>query len=164
MVRQRSYSGFIWLLNQRGKVRRSRITAAIFGSTNTQFGSQWSATMNHRFSNQWWNPKFRNVATETVKRCVTCQKNNDVPTATTAATHTPAPPGPYRHLQVDYISLLSCKGKTDVLVVTSSPETLIRQGVLQLHILRKVLSLISFPDGDYQIALTQIKVHTSQDR
>ncbi len=29
----------------------------------------------------------------------------------------PAPPGPFRHLQVDYISLPPCKGKTDVLVV-----------------------------------------------
>ncbi len=73
--------------------------------------------MNHRFSNQWWNPKFRNAATETVKRCVTCQKNNDVPATITPAAHTPAPPGPFRHLQVDYISLPPCKGKTDVLVV-----------------------------------------------
>ncbi len=41
-------------------------------------GHSGPATMNHRFSNQWWNPKFRrNAATETVKRCVTCQKNND---------------------------------------------------------------------------------------
>ncbi len=44
-------------------------------------GHSGPATMNHRLSNQWWNPKFRNVATETVKRCVTCQKNNDVPAA-----------------------------------------------------------------------------------
>ncbi len=80
-------------------------------------GHSGPATMNHRFSNQWWNPKFRNTATETVKRCVTCQKNNDVPAATTPAAHTPAPPGPFRHLQVDYISLPPCKGKTDVLVV-----------------------------------------------
>lgn len=80
-------------------------------------GHSGPATMNHRFSNQWWNPKFRNIATETVKRCVTCQKNNDMPAATTAATHTPAPPGPFRHLQVDYISLPPCKGKTDVLIV-----------------------------------------------
>ncbi len=80
-------------------------------------GHSGPATMNHRFSNQWWNPKFRNAATETVKRCVTCQKNNDVPAATTPAAHTPAPPGPFRHLQVDYISLPPCKGKTDVLVV-----------------------------------------------
>ncbi len=80
-------------------------------------GHSGPATMNHRFSNQWWNPKFRNAATETVKKCVTCQKNNDVPAATTPAAHTPAPPGPFRHLQVDYISLPPCKGKTDVLVV-----------------------------------------------
>ncbi len=60
-------------------------------------GHSGPATMNHRFSNQWWNPKFRNVATETVK--------------------SPAPPGPFRHLQVDYISLPPCKGKIDVLVV-----------------------------------------------
>ncbi len=80
-------------------------------------GHSGPATMNHRFSNQWWNPKFRNAATETVKRCVTCQKNNDVPAATTPAAHTPAPPGPFRHLQVDYISMPPCKGKTDVLVV-----------------------------------------------
>ncbi len=80
-------------------------------------GHSGPATMNHRFSNQWWNPKFRNAATETVKRCVTCQKNNDVPAATTPAAHTPAPPGPFRHLQVDYILLPPCKGKTDVLVV-----------------------------------------------
>ncbi len=72
-------------------------------------GHSGPATMNHRFSNQWWNPKFRNAATETVKRCVTCQKNNDVPAATTPAAHTPAPPGPFRHLQVDYISLPTCK-------------------------------------------------------
>ncbi len=38
-------------------------------------GHSGPATMNHRFSNQWWNPKFRNAATGTVKRCVTCQKN-----------------------------------------------------------------------------------------
>ncbi len=44
-------------------------------------------------------------------------ENNDVPAATTPAAHTPAPPGPFRHLQVDYISLPPCKGKTDVLVV-----------------------------------------------
>ncbi len=80
-------------------------------------GHSGPATMNHRFSNQWWNPKFRNAATETVKRCVTCQKNNDVPATITPAAHTPAPPGPFRHLQVDYISLPPCKGKTDVLVV-----------------------------------------------
>ncbi len=80
-------------------------------------GHSGPATMNHRFSNQWWNPKFRNAATETVKRCVTCRKNNDVPAAITPAAHTPAPPGPFRHLQVDYISLPPCKGKTDVLVV-----------------------------------------------
>ncbi len=80
-------------------------------------GHSGPATMNHRFSNQWWNPKFRNAATETVKRCVTCQKNNDVPAAITPAAHSPAPPGPFRHLQVDYISLPPCKGKTDVLVV-----------------------------------------------
>ncbi len=80
-------------------------------------GHSGPATMNHRFSNQWWNPKFRNAATETVKRCVRCQKNNDVPAAITPAAHTPAPPGPFRHLQVDYISLPPCKGKTDVLVV-----------------------------------------------
>ncbi len=58
-----------------------------------------------------------NTVTALVKRCVTCQKNNDVPAATTPAAHTPAPPGPFRHLQVDYISLPPCKGKTDVLVV-----------------------------------------------
>ncbi len=80
-------------------------------------GHSGPATMNHRFSNQWWNPKFRKAATETVKRCVTCQKNNDVPATITPAAHTPAPPGPFRHLQVDYISLPPCKGKTDVLVV-----------------------------------------------
>ncbi len=40
-----------------------------------------------------------------------------VPAATTPAAHTPAPPGPFRHLQVDYISLPPCKGKTDILVV-----------------------------------------------
>ncbi len=27
-------------------------------------GHSGPATMNHRFSNQWWNPKFRNAATE----------------------------------------------------------------------------------------------------
>ncbi len=30
-------------------------------------GHSGPATMNHRFSNQWWNPKFRNAATETVQ-------------------------------------------------------------------------------------------------
>ncbi len=40
-----------------------------------------------------------------------------VPATITPAAHTPAPPGPFRHLQVDYISLPPCKGKTDVLVV-----------------------------------------------
>ncbi len=72
-----------------------------------------------------------------------------------------------RHLQVDYISLPPCKGKTDVLVVIDKFSRWVeplQQGVLQLHILLNVLSLISFPDGDYQIALTQIKVPTSQDR
>ncbi len=44
-------------------------------------------------------------------------ENNDVPATITPAAHTPAPPGPFRHLQVDYISLPPCKGKTDVLVV-----------------------------------------------
>lgn len=75
------------------------------------------AAMIHRFSNQWWNPAFRAVATETAKRCVACQQNNDIPATVTASAHTPAPPGPFRHLQVDYISMPPCKGKTDVLVV-----------------------------------------------
>ncbi len=66
---------------------------------------------------RWTTPPSPHAATETVKRCVTCQKNNDVPAATTPAAHTPAPPGPFRHLQVDYISLPPCKWKTDVLVV-----------------------------------------------
>ncbi len=67
-------------------------------------GHSGPATMNHRFSNQWWNPKFRNAATETVKRCVTCQKIMMYQQPLHPA-HTPAPPGPFRHLQVDYISL-----------------------------------------------------------
>ncbi len=37
-------------------------------------GHSGPATMNHRFSNQWWNPKFRNAATETVKRCYMSEK------------------------------------------------------------------------------------------
>ncbi len=98
---------------------------------------------------------------ETVKRCVTCQKNNDVPAAITPAAHTPAPPGPFRHLQVDYISLPPCKGKTDVFgsnrQVLKMGRSLSNRRALQLHTLLNVLSLISFPDGDYQIALTQIK-------
>ncbi len=69
-------------------------------------GHSGPATMNHRFSNQWWNPKFRNAATETVKRCVTCQKNNDVPAATTPAAHTPAPPGPFRPTMLSYYTVL----------------------------------------------------------
>ncbi len=132
----------------------------------TGLGHSGPATMNHRFSNQWWNPKFRNAATETVKRCVTCQKNNDVPAATPAA-HTPAPPGPFRHLQVDYISLPPCKKNWRFgsnRQVLKMGRSLSNRALLQLHILLNVLSLISFPDGDYQIALTQIKVPTSQDR
>ncbi len=86
---------------------------------NRQFtyGQTVQKTTNNLHMDRWWNPKFRNAATETVKRCVTCQKNNDVPAAITPAAHTPAPPGPFRHLQVDYISLPPCKGKTDALVV-----------------------------------------------
>ncbi len=37
-------------------------------------GHSGPATMNHRFSNQWWSPKFRNVATETVKGCIMSKK------------------------------------------------------------------------------------------
>ncbi len=43
-------------------------------------------------------------------------------------------------------------------------KKLIQQGVLQLHILLMSCHWFHFPDGDYQIALTQIKVPTSQDR
>ncbi len=92
------------------KIDWSRITTCV------QRKEETVSEYTERFC-QWWNPKFRNAATETVKRCVTCQKNNDVPATITPAAHTPAPPGPFRHLQVDYISLPPCKGKTDVLVV-----------------------------------------------
>ncbi len=83
----------------------------------TVFGHSGPATMNHRFSNQWWNPNSETQPLKQSRDVFTCQKNNDVPAATTPAAHTPAPPGPFRHLQVDYISLPPCKGKTDVLVV-----------------------------------------------
>ncbi len=130
-------------------------------------GHSGPATMNHRFSNQWWNPKFRNAATETVKKCVTCQKNNDVPAATTPAAHTPAPPGPFRHLQVDYISLPPCKGKTDVLVVIDKFSRWVEAyptGRATATHTAKCLVTDFIPRWDYQIALTQIKVPTSQDR
>ena len=52
-----------------------------------------------------------------MKRCVLCQANNSAAGVPTPAAHTPAPAGPFKHLQVDYITLPPCQGKRDVLVV-----------------------------------------------
>ncbi len=45
--------------------------------------------MNHRFSNHGGIQNSETQPPETVKRCVTCQKNNDVPAATTHQQHIP---------------------------------------------------------------------------
>ncbi len=68
--------------------------------------------------------------------------------------HTPAPPGPFRHLQVDYISLPPCKGKTDVLVVIDKFSRWVeayQQGALQLHHTAKCLVTDFIPDGDTRL-------------
>ncbi len=90
-----------------------------------------------------------------------------VPAATTPAAHTPAPPGPFRHLQVDYISLPPCKGKTDVLVVIDKFSRWVEAyptGRATAAHTAKCLVTDFIPRWGYQIALTQIKVPTSQDR
>ena len=73
--------------------------------------------MRNRFSQVWWNPKFTGVAKDVVKRCVTCMKNNHDRKVKLPMLKVPAPPGPFRCLQVDYITLPACKGYRDVLVV-----------------------------------------------
>lgn len=76
--------------------------------------------MINRFSTQWWNSKFREHAVVTVKNCILCQQNNPAPAVRTSAEKTPAPPGPFRRLQLDYITLPPCQGKQDVLVVVDT--------------------------------------------
>lgn len=73
--------------------------------------------MNHRFAQVWWSPKFGAVAKDLVRRCITCMKNNNDRKVKMPMLKSPAPPGPFRHLQVDYITLPPCKGYRDVLVV-----------------------------------------------
>ncbi len=52
----------------------------------------------------------------------------------------------------------------DCVTLTYAATSDIAETPIENAELLNVLSLISFPDGDYQIALTQIKVPTSQDR
>lgn len=73
--------------------------------------------MTHRFSQVWWNPKFRTQAHHVTHKCITCEKNNPGTRIQTPASKTPAPPGPFRHLQMDYISLPKCGRFQDVLVI-----------------------------------------------
>ncbi|KAG9281519.1 hypothetical protein AMEX_G33 [Astyanax mexicanus] len=73
--------------------------------------------MVHQFSHSWWNPKFREQARTVVQNCVACNQVNAAPQLRTPANRTVAPPGPFRHLQVDYITLPKCEGKQDVLIV-----------------------------------------------
>ncbi|KAL2102074.1 hypothetical protein ACEWY4_003835 [Coilia grayii] len=73
--------------------------------------------MKYRFSQVWWNSKFTATAKDVVKRCATCLRNNDSNKVKLPMLKTPAPPGPFRHLQVDYITLPPCKGYKDVLVI-----------------------------------------------
>ncbi len=100
MVRQRSHCGFIGCWTKGGKYVAPESLLPYLAQQIHSLGHSGPATMNRRFSNQWWNPNSENAATETVKRCVACQKNNDVPAATTTSSTYPAPPGPFRHLQV----------------------------------------------------------------
>ncbi|XP_041919329.1 uncharacterized protein LOC121683663 [Alosa sapidissima] len=71
----------------------------------------------NRFIQVWWSPKFTATATDIVKWCVTCRQNNHDKKVKLPMLKTPAPPGPFRVLQIDYITLPKCKGYRDVLVV-----------------------------------------------
>lgn len=73
--------------------------------------------MIHRFNQVWWNPKFRIQARHVTRNCITCEKNNPGARIQTPAVATPAPPGPFRHLQMDYITLPRCGRFQDVLVI-----------------------------------------------
>ncbi|XP_076118486.1 retrovirus-related Pol polyprotein from transposon 412 [Alosa pseudoharengus] len=73
--------------------------------------------MRNRFIQVWWAPKFTATARDIVKRCVTCRQNNHDRRVKLPMLKTPAPPGPFRVLQIDYITLPKCKGYRDVLIV-----------------------------------------------
>ncbi|KAG5274439.1 hypothetical protein AALO_G00136320 [Alosa alosa] len=73
--------------------------------------------MRNRFIQVWWSSKFTAMAKDIVKRCVTCRQNNHDKKVKLPMLKTPAPPGPFRVLQIDYITLPKCKGYRDVLVV-----------------------------------------------
>ena len=73
--------------------------------------------MRHRFGQVWWSPKFNAAAKDIVRRCATCLKNNHDRKVKLPMLKVPAPPGPFRCLQVDYITLPPCKGYREVLVV-----------------------------------------------
>ncbi|XP_048125581.1 uncharacterized protein LOC125311501 [Alosa alosa] len=71
----------------------------------------------NRFIQVWWSPKFTATATDIVKWCVICRQNNHDKKVKLPMLKTPAPPGLFRVLQIDYITLPKCKGYRDVLVV-----------------------------------------------
>lgn len=73
--------------------------------------------MIQRFSQIWWNPKFRTQAHHVTHNCVICENNNPRARIKTPAVRTPAPPGPFRHLQMDYITLPKCERFQDLLVI-----------------------------------------------
>ncbi|KAI2661130.1 hypothetical protein H4Q32_030171 [Labeo rohita] len=74
------------------------------------------------FNTIWWARGFRKHAEEVVRGCVTCQKHNSAPPIPSVASRTPAPSGPFRELQCDFITLPKCKDYQDV--ITGRPMSL----------------------------------------
>lgn len=70
-----------------------------------------------RFNTVWWTRGFRKHAEAETSGCVICQKHNSAPPIPSVVNRTPAPSGPFRELQCDYITLPKCKGYQDVLVI-----------------------------------------------
>jgi hypothetical protein len=71
----------------------------------------------YHFVGKWWNPGVGKEAEAVVANCNTCMENNTKGRVKVQTRQAPAPPGPFRHLQVDYIMLPKCKGHEDVLVI-----------------------------------------------
>jgi hypothetical protein len=68
------------------------------------------------FVGKWRNPGVRKEAGAVVTNCNISMENNKGQVKVQTR-RVPAPPGPFRHLQLDHITLPKRKGQKDVLVI-----------------------------------------------
>jgi hypothetical protein len=102
----------------------------------------------YRFVGKWWNPDVRKEAEAVVTNYNICMENNTKGRVEAQTRRAPAPPGPFRHLQLDYITLPKCKRHEDMLVIVDSFSRWLETYYTLRNALHNTQLKFGFPTGN----------------